>query len=135
MCKKQTSASHSSTESEIISLDAGLRMDGIPALDLWDLVFEVLQSSLNQPVQGNLLRDKDQRKHTNITTKKHPNRDDLELFNVDHVTTNEKPSHFVASRYIFEDSEAVIKMIIKGQKSYDETRVPNPQSCSWLVVW
>ena len=28
MCKKQTSVSHSSTESEIISLGAGLRMDG-----------------------------------------------------------------------------------------------------------
>ena len=36
MCKKQTSVSHSSTESSIISLDAGLRLDGIPALDLWD---------------------------------------------------------------------------------------------------
>ena len=34
MCKTQTSVSHSSTESEIISLDAGLRMDGLPALDL-----------------------------------------------------------------------------------------------------
>ena len=33
MWKKQTSVSHSSTESEIISLDAGLRLDGIPALD------------------------------------------------------------------------------------------------------
>ena len=31
MCKKQASVSHSSTESEIISLDAGLRLDGIPA--------------------------------------------------------------------------------------------------------
>ena len=29
MCKKQTSVWHSSTESEIISLDAGLRLDGI----------------------------------------------------------------------------------------------------------
>ena len=28
MCKKQTSVSHSSTESEIISLDTGLRLDG-----------------------------------------------------------------------------------------------------------
>ena len=28
MCKKQTSVSHSSRESEIISLDAGLRLDG-----------------------------------------------------------------------------------------------------------
>ena len=41
MCKTQTSVSHSSTEAEIIFLDAGLRMDGIPALDLWDLVIEV----------------------------------------------------------------------------------------------
>ena len=40
MCKKQTCVSHSSTEAEIISLDAGLRKDGIPALDLWDLVLE-----------------------------------------------------------------------------------------------
>ena len=40
MCKKQTAFSHSSTESEIISLDAGLRLDGIP--DLWDLIGSVL---------------------------------------------------------------------------------------------
>ena len=42
MCKKQTPVSHSSTESEIISLDAGLRFDGITALDLWDLIVAVL---------------------------------------------------------------------------------------------
>ena len=47
MCKKQTSVSHSSTESEIISLDAGVRMDGISALDLWDVVIEVVHSSKN----------------------------------------------------------------------------------------
>ena len=34
MSKKQTSVFHSSTEAEVISLNAGLRMDGIPALDL-----------------------------------------------------------------------------------------------------
>ena len=34
MCKKQTAVSHSSTESEIISLDTGLRSDGVPALEL-----------------------------------------------------------------------------------------------------
>ena len=55
-CKKQTSVSHSSTESEIISLDAGLRMDGKPALDLWDLIVTVLTetrtawSSTERPV-------------------------------------------------------------------------------------
>ena len=32
MCRKQTSVSHGSTEAAIISLDAGSRMDGIPAL-------------------------------------------------------------------------------------------------------
>ena len=48
MCKKQTSVSHSSTETEIISLDAGLRMDGIPALTLWDLVIEVFHSVPNR---------------------------------------------------------------------------------------
>ena len=42
MCKKQTSVSHSLTESEVISLDARLRMDGISALDLWDLIVAVL---------------------------------------------------------------------------------------------
>ena len=45
MCKKQASVSHSSAESEIISLDAGLRMDGLLALELWDVVIEVLRST------------------------------------------------------------------------------------------
>ena len=49
MCKKQTSVSHGSTDSEIISLDAGLRMDGLPALDLWDLVIEVLRTTHGIP--------------------------------------------------------------------------------------
>ena len=48
ICKKQTSVSHGSTKAEIISLDAGLRTDGIPALDLWDLFTEVFHSSPNQ---------------------------------------------------------------------------------------
>ena len=49
MCKKQTSVSHSSTESEIISLDAGLRLDGIPALDSWDLIVSVLGNTVQIP--------------------------------------------------------------------------------------
>ena len=52
MCKKQSSLSQSSTESESISLDAGLRMDGLPALDLWDILIEVLRST-NNTVQPN----------------------------------------------------------------------------------
>ena len=48
MWKKETSVSHSSTEAAIIFLDAGLRMGGIPALDLRDLVIEVFHSLPNQ---------------------------------------------------------------------------------------
>ena len=40
--QETTAVSHSSTESEIISLDTGLRMDGLPALELWDLIVSVL---------------------------------------------------------------------------------------------
>ena len=42
MCKKQNAVSHSSTESEFISLDTGLRLDGLPALELRDLIVSVL---------------------------------------------------------------------------------------------
>ena len=51
MCKKQTVVSHSSTESEIISLDTGLRLDGLPALDLCDLIDTVLHGKTNQSKQ------------------------------------------------------------------------------------
>ena len=46
MCKKQTAVSHSSTESEIISLDTGLRLDGLPTLELWDQSFLFLEMLL-----------------------------------------------------------------------------------------
>ena len=116
MCWKQTSVSHSSTESEVVTLDAGLRVDGIRALDLWDLVIEVLHSSPNQHcIQGNLCSNEQSGKRTNTTTKKHLVWDELKLINVDHVTTNAKLSHFGALLYMFEDNEAVSKMITRGR--------------------
>ena len=102
MCKKQTSVSHRSTESEDISLDTRLRMDGIPAIDLWDLIFQVFHSfpiQFTQPkdsAQGYLLRDTSSNKHTNIQTKKSIQHDDLELCNVDCVSSNVKSSRFSA---------------------------------------
>ena len=112
MCKKQTSVSHSTTESEIISLDAGLRMDGIPALDLWD-------SSSNQTKKSkenvHLLRDKPSRKHSNTQVKTQMQHNDLESHKVIYVSSNVKSSQSGAMPYIFEDNEAVIKMIIKGR--------------------
>ena len=66
MCKKQTSFSHSSTESEIISLDAGLRLDGIPALDSWDLIVLVLGNTTqnhDRTVKLVVCRDKNHVRH------------------------------------------------------------------------
>ena len=110
MCKKQTSVSHSSTESEIISLDAGLRLDGIPALDLWDLIVAVLHGNTNQSkqVQGDL--------STSLTRKKIPGKID-DLINVDFASSNANSSRKEAMLQIFEDNEAVIKMITK-EKSH-----------------
>ena len=108
MCKKQTSVSHSSTESEIISLDARLSMDVKPALDLWDLIVTVLHGNTNQSkqVQGDL--------STSPTRKKIPGKiDDLNI--VDCVSSNANSSHQAAMLYIFDDNEAVIKMIMKGR--------------------
>ena len=54
MCKKQTSVSHGSTESEIISQDAGPRMDVPPALDLRDIVIEVLRTTKDNIQPGHM---------------------------------------------------------------------------------
>ena len=81
MCKKQTSVSHSSTESEIISLDAGLRLDGIPALDLWDLIVAVLHGNTypHDQVRGDPYKSRTRKKiHEKI--------DDLD--NVDFISSN-----------------------------------------------
>ena len=81
-----------STEAETTSLDAGLRMDGIPALDLWNLVFDVFRCDQNQTcktkgpsAQGNL------RHHVMTSTRKKSQtktptmHDSSELFHIDNV--------------------------------------------------
>ena len=111
MCKKQTSVSHSSTESEIISLDAGLRLDGKPALDLSDLIVAVLHGNT---YQSNQARGGRAVPHTLQKLKKsHGMIDDLN--NVDFISSNVNSSRQEALLYVFEDNEAVIKMIIKGR--------------------
>ena len=121
MCKKQTSVSHSSMEADIISFDAGQRMDGIPALDHWDLLREVFHSSPNQlnntkdQGRGNSSRDTTSNKHIQNKTKDPTQHDNVDRINVDSAPSNAKFSRFGAMLYIFEDNEAVTKMIIKGR--------------------
>ena len=109
MCKKQTSVSRSSTEAEIISLDAGLRMDGIPALDLWNLGIEVFHCDQNPPdknqgsIQGNWwhrVMTSARKKSRTKTSTKH---DSSELFHIDNVPSNVRFSQSIAVLYVFED--------------------------------
>ena len=135
MCKKQTSLSHSSTGAEIISLDACLRMDGIPALTLWASVIEVFYSVPNRTngpkgeprgnpsavVKPNMHNPVPIR-HTNVTPT-----------NIDHIPPNTTHSDPNAMLYVFEDDEAV-KDDYQGSKSHNEAHFTNPQRCSGLVV-
>ena len=106
MCKKQTSVSHSSTESEIISLDTGLRVDGLPALELWDLIVSVfgnvshVSDRAGQPVNGK---------------NKSYNKIDV-MQDIDSVPSNVQSANREALLYVFEDNEAV---------SNNETCFPN----------
>ena len=84
-----------------------MRLDGIPALDLWDLIVTVLGNTNQTPLKdrGPAVKVKDQRSQgiTNV------------LNNVDCVPSNVQSSRQEALLYVFEDNEAVIKIIIKGR--------------------
>ena len=108
MCKKQTAVSHSSTESEIISLDTGLRLDGLPALELWDLIVSVV-GNVSRVSDGSGQPDYDVHKRH----KSHKKIDVLK--DIDSVPSNVQSARQEALLYVFEDNEAVIKMIIKGR--------------------
>ena len=97
---------HSFAEAEIISLVAGLRMDGIPALTLWDLVFEDFLSVPNRTdgpkreprgnpsagVKPNMYNSIPM-KHTNVIPT-----------NIDHIPSNTMHSGSSAMLYVFEDN-------------------------------
>ena len=106
MCKKQTSVSHSSTESEIIFLDTGLRVDGLLALELWDLIVSVL---------GNVSRVSD-RSGQPVNGKNKSHNEIYAMQNIDSVPSNVQSASQEALLNVFEDGEAVIKMIMKGRR-------------------
>ena len=120
MCKKQTSVSPSSTEAEIISLDAGLThgwdfSSRSLGFGYWSVPFS--HNPFKKPkgrVQGNLSRYTPSNKHTHYHTMTPIQHDNLELSNVDYVPSNAKFSLIGAMLCFFEDNETVIKMIIKG---------------------
>ena len=108
MCKKQTAVFHSSTASEIISLDTGLRLDGLPAVELWDLIVSVfrhishISDRTGKPENG---EDKHHKSHNKIDAMK----------DIDAVPSDVQSARQEALLYVFEDNEAVIEMIMKGR--------------------
>ena len=106
-CKKQTALSHSSTESEIISLDTGLRLKGLPALELWDLIVSVF---------GSLSQFSDRTGRPVDVKRNQKSQGEINVMeNIDSVPSNVQSSHQEALLYVFEDNEAVINMIIRGR--------------------
>ena len=105
MCKKQTAVSHSSTESEIISLDAGLRLDGLPALELWDLIVSVVGNVSHVSDRAGQLVNGKNKSHNKIDV----------VHDIDSVPSNVQSARQETLLYVFEDNEAVIKMNIKGR--------------------
>jgi hypothetical protein len=101
LCKKQTAVSHSSTEAEIIALDTALRMDGIPTLDLWDTVIDVLEPQIKSKIEPPTVLNYD------LETKI--------LAEIDHVPPNIERSSERGKLVLLEDNDAVIKMCIKGR--------------------
>ena len=92
-------------------------MDGIPALTLWDLVIEIFLSApskIKQPkekLRGGPLQATKPNMH-NLIQCKHTN---VVPTNIDYISSKTINSGAGAMLYVFEDNEAVIKMIIKGR--------------------
>ena len=108
MCKKQTAVSHSSTESEIISLDTGLRLDCLPSLKILGSYCFCL-GSVSQISDRSGQLDSDVKKHH-----KSQRRIDV-MKDIASVHSNVQSSRQEALLCVIEDNEAVIKMIIEGR--------------------
>ena len=136
MCKKQTPVTHSSTEGEIISLEA---VDGIPALDLWNWVFEVFHYSRTNLIRPRIHGHREtccitprQASTPRIKPMLQPRTAVLICFM---LTMCLRMRIFLSNAmlYVCKDNEA--ENGYQRQESQNETRVKNPQSCSWLVAW
>ena len=106
ICKKQGAVSHSTAEAEVIALDAGVRMEGVPALSFWELVIDVFEPS-SAPSRPPALTLNEQLQWRR------------KLYNafeaVDYVPPSLPPSTGNAKLYALEDNDAVIKMTVKGR--------------------
>ena len=82
-------------------------MDGLSALELSDLIVSVL---------GNVSRVSDRSgQPDSVVQKRHKSHNKIDVMkDIDSVPSNVQSARQEASLYVFEDNEAVIKMIMKG---------------------
>ena len=98
---------HSDTEAEVIYLDAGLRMKGLLALRSWECAVHVLAPA---SAKGNLqqFHSRTERPIVSSVTLPHSGRTTL---GSDHAPQNVAPSNNRVHVFVFEDKEAMIKII------------------------
>ena len=107
ICKRQTAISHSSSEAEVISLDAALRMEGLPTLLLWEVIIDVFGRNPGS--------------HSRIAGLSHRSSQmvygpQAALFgDIDYVPCTIPKSKGTGTVIIFEDNDAVIKQCVKGR--------------------
>jgi hypothetical protein len=106
ICKKQGAVSHSTAEAEVISLDAGVRLEGIPALLLWELVIDVFDPCKDLLVQKPIGVEE-------LLATQRQLHNAFESF--DYVPPSLPKSSGLGKLYTLEDNDAVIKMTIKGR--------------------
>jgi hypothetical protein len=103
-CKKQTCVSHSSTESEIVAAEQGIRTEGLQVLASWELVTELLGTAPSKVAETQSGRPKDLEMNPYS-----------ENFNPGkYFAYTRKPGHATVL-IIAEDNEAVIKIIKKAR--------------------
>ena len=83
-------------------------MDGLPALELWDLIVSVL-GNVSRVSDNSGKPESDVHKHNKSHNKIDVSRD------IDAVPSNVQSARQEALLNVFEDNEDVIKMIIKGR--------------------
>ena len=109
MCKKQTAVSQISAESVIISLGAGLQLDGLPSLQFGEYVLETLSSKKGKGAVGTT-QEKESFRLTHILT----------LAFLSQLTTYQRhipDSSHSTQLYYFEDHAAVFQTTSKGRSA------------------
>ena len=103
-------------------LDIGLRLDGLLAMAFWDLIVSVF---------GTVSHVSDRSKQPDTDVEKHHiSRRRIDVMkDIDSVPSYVQSSRREVVLYVFEDNEAVIKMI-EGRSPYNETCFQDSQSCT-----